>query len=133
MRIFLSALRENKRSNVIAFSFSARLISVGTQDATLPIETLVSLYLRDKEKERELDGINLLTFIDDFAKDIFPSEKVLRRTVPSPIAKLMLALGDGQIRATSHCHYHSRIFPGEFPLLSPQVRGDRWVHVQGIR
>lgn len=43
-----------------------------------------------------------LTFIDDLAEEILPSEKILRRAVPSPIAKLMLTLGDGLVRTPGH-------------------------------
>lgn len=48
--------------------------------------------------------MRVLTFVDDLAKEIFPSEKVPRRAVPSPLAKLKLALGDGLIRSPRHSH-----------------------------
>lgn len=47
---------------------------------------------------------NELTSIDDFAEEIFSSEKVLRWAIPSSISKLMLALNDSLICTPSNCH-----------------------------
>ena len=53
-----------------------------------------------------------LTSINDFAKEILPSEKVFGGAVPTSVAKLMLTLGDGLVGTSCHRHQHPRVFPG---------------------
>mgnify|MGYP004569276541 CR=1 FL=1 len=75
----------------------------------------------------------MLTSVDDPAKEVFPTEEILGRAVPSAIAKLMLALGDRLVRTSGHRHQDPGIFPGQSALLSPQGRVHRRIHVKGGR
>lgn len=71
------------------------------------------------------------TSVHDLAEQIFPTEEILGGTIPSTIAKLMLALCDRLIRAPGHGHQHSWIFSGQPALLSPQGRVHCGIHVKG--
>lgn len=85
----------------------------------------------DKKAAEKEKGNPMLTSVHDLAEQIFPTEEILGGTIPSTIAKLMLALCDRLIRAPGHGHQHSWIFSGQPALLSPQGRVHCGIHVKG--
>lgn len=74
-------------------------------------------------------SVGALTSINDLAKEILPPEEILRRAIPSSIAKLVLTLDDSLIRAPGHCQQHPRILSSQAPLFSPESPVKRGLHV----
>lgn len=72
---------------------------------------------------------NELTSIDDLSEQIFPPQKIFRRTIPSAIAELVLALGNGQIGAFNQCGQNTRILSYQPSLFTSQCCMDGRIHV----
>lgn len=64
--------------------------------------------------------MNVFTSVHDFAEQVFASQKVFRRTIPAPVAELVLALLQRHVHASADGLQNSRIVADHFPLFAAQ-------------
>lgn len=62
----------------------------------------------------------LFTSVHDFPKQIFASQKVFRRTIPTSVPELMLTLLQCHVHATTDGLQHARIFANHSSLFVAQ-------------